>query len=110
MHIGYCGMQCHGCDVYKATHMSEGEVRRQLQEAVAKDWTQKFGYDFQSANMICRGCQSDELCGYCSQCNIHACAREKGVQLCNSCTYYPCEKLIRFKQITTPSKETAFVF
>lgn len=111
MHIGYCGIQCHGCDVYKATQMDPGEEKTMLQQAVSKNWTEKFSFNFQVENMICKGCQSDELCGYCSQCNIRSCAREKGGQLCNECAEFPCEKLTQFRQgATNLSEEMAFVF
>ena len=111
MHIGYCGIQCHGCQVYKAAFETDPVIKLQIQKKIAQEWTTQFHHDFQPEHMVCEGCQSEKLCGYCSQCQLRVCAKVKQVGSCQDCAEYPCEKLLAFKkQAVNLSPDMKFVF
>ena len=98
MHVALCGLDCSQCKVYQATQMAEGMERKHLQEVIAADWTERFHYNFEPKHMICHGCQSDQLCGYCQQCDMRACAQSKALTACKDCETFPCERLTTFKE------------
>ncbi len=85
----YCGLYCGACHALRATE--EGRVEEQ-----AKAW----GRD--PEEVMCHGCKSDVLSGYCRTCGIKACAVERHVEFCFECTEYPCERLIAFRDDEWP--------
>lgn len=111
MHIANCGLDCSGCKVYQATAMPLGAERNAAQEAIASEWQEKFHYDFKAEHMVCEGCQSEMLCGYCKSCEIRTCAKEKSIEFCNTCDEFPCEKVTTFQTNTKAANPTmTFVF
>jgi len=111
MHIGYCGVQCNGCEVYKAAHTEDPIKKLEIQKKIAQEWTTLFHYNFDAEQMVCEGCKSDRLCGYCAQCQIRLCAKQKEVQSCQECDEYSCEKLRAFKkQAMETTKDVKFAF
>ena len=72
--LGYCGLYCGGCGVFQKT-------------AAGTPLEYEPG-----AFTTCRGCDSEELSIWCSDCEIKNCARERGVRYCLSCEDFPCEK------------------
>jgi len=69
----YCGLYCGAC---KALIDSEK----------AKD----------ADDVKCLGCKSRTTAGWCSKCEIRACAQGKGAENCADCNAYPCKKLKAF--------------
>jgi len=57
---GYCGLYCGACPVMLGT---------------------KAGTE---ANP-CQGCKSDHPAGFCAECGIKSCARQKGYEFCHEC-------------------------
>jgi hypothetical protein len=74
---GYCGLYCASCASYLATKKGEAERLPHGEN--------------------CRGCKSDVVGSWCSQCPLKACARQKGVEFCVQCKGFPCEQLESFK-------------
>lgn len=92
--IAYCGLVCSDCPAYKATQADDDKLR----EETAKKWSEMFHADIKPAYINCDGCPTDSkrLFGYCAQCEIRKCAREKGLESCAACAEYPCAKLSDF--------------
>jgi hypothetical protein len=76
--LGYCGLYCAGCGAFQATVAGRG-----VEYEPGKFTT-------------CRGCSSDELSIWCTDCEIKTCAREKGVRYCLECGDFACDKIQGF--------------
>jgi hypothetical protein len=89
--IGYCGLNCSDCIVYKVTR-SGGDLDR---KEAAIEWNRKYGFNLKPEDMTCDGCTSDDgrLFGYCSKCRVRACAPVKGLATCAECEEYICPYL-----------------
>ena len=93
--IAYCGLDCAGCEAYLATQANDEDAK---QKVLAK-WRVEFGApDMPESAVTCDGCTSTgRLGGYCSDCEVRACAVEKGVVNCAHCAAYEtCETLQAF--------------
>ncbi|HEY5160258.1 MAG TPA: DUF3795 domain-containing protein [Gaiellaceae bacterium] len=72
--LGYCGLYCGGCGTFQATAAGGG-------------------IEYEPGSITtCRGCNSNELSIWCSDCEIKSCAREKGLRYWLECAGFPCEK------------------
>jgi hypothetical protein len=90
--IAYCGLVCTDCPAYVATQAND----RTALERVAAQWREEFNApDITVESVICDGCLTDagRKCAHCSECEIRACALERGVANCAHCADYACEKL-----------------
>jgi hypothetical protein len=94
--IAYCGLVCSECPAYVATQANDMAALQKL----AEKWSQDFGGTFTAEGCLCDGCLSDgRHVGYCSECQVRACATSMGVVNCAHCTdYASCEKLNGFLQ------------
>jgi hypothetical protein len=96
--IAYCGLICTDCPAYVATQADD----RQALETVAAEWRKQFSEPAITADtIICDGCLGGgRLSGYCSTCEIRACAVERLGPLppvnCAHCDDYACQKLDDF--------------
>ncbi|MFP4396266.1 MAG: DUF3795 domain-containing protein [Anaerolineales bacterium] len=94
--IAYCGLICTDCPAYVATQASD----RDALENVAAEWREMFNApEITADNIRCDGCLVEgRKAGYCSMCDIRACAIERGVINCAHCDAYGdgCEKLDSF--------------
>lgn len=96
--IAYCGLICTDCPAYVATQ----EDDRDALEQVAAHWRQQFNEPAITADsVICDGCLgTGRLSGYCSMCEIRACAVERlglvPAVNCAHCDDYACRKLDDF--------------
>ena len=92
--IAYCGITCSECPTFIATQKNDDKMR----EDTAKKWSEMFKAPIKPADINCDGCPTDStrLFGYCAQCEIRKCARDKGVKNCAYCADYPCDKLTAF--------------
>lgn len=84
--VAHCGLYCGACGVYLAT-LSGGEALEQL--------ASRFGLS--PEEMRCQGCRSDVLTEYCRKCDFRDCTRAKGIENCEDCAEWPCEKLKNFQ-------------
>jgi hypothetical protein len=69
---GYCGLYCGACPDLLETKAGTAQNK-------------------------CCGCKSKiNNPGWCSKCNLKACAKDKKIEFCFQCNEYPCEKLKYF--------------
>ncbi|MDE6320413.1 MAG: DUF3795 domain-containing protein [Lachnospiraceae bacterium] len=82
--ITLCGDNCIECPRYNAH--SEAELR-----AVAELWYRVGWRDKVLSNeeIACTGCSSHKVCTY----GLVDCTREHGVEKCNQCKEFPCDKI-----------------
>lgn len=76
----YCGLFCGSCPTFLKTVAAVKEGRT----------------DFSNPEGFCLGCKSEVISGWCTQCNLKSCAREKGYDTCAECSEYPCEAMKGF--------------
>jgi hypothetical protein len=86
--LGVCGLYCGAC-YHCCASLLDG--RHLLEEAARQGKSPE--------QFTCRGCRSDALYIHpgCAQCEIRACAEEKGVLHCGLCDAFPCERLEAFR-------------
>ena len=83
--IAFCGLDCAGCDAYKATQAND----QALKEKTAAEWTKKFGFNFLPEMINCTSCRGNGAkVGYCSECGIRKCASGKGLENCGACSEF----------------------
>ena len=95
--MGYCGEDCKKCNCYVATINDDDNLR----VVTAAMWTNLYGHEFKKEDINCLGCEGDEgvKCGFCSMCEVRACAIEKKFNSCDQCPDNPCEKLAKLGKI-----------
>ncbi|MEA3397854.1 MAG: DUF3795 domain-containing protein [Chloroflexota bacterium] len=90
--IAYCGLVCSDCPAYIATQADD----RAALERVAAQWREAFNApDITADSIICDGCLGDagRKCSHCAECEVRACAVERGIVNCAHCAEYACDKL-----------------
>ncbi len=82
--ITLCGDNCIWCPRYNAH--SEAELRK-----VAELWHRVGWRDTVVSNdeIVCEGCSSHKTCTY----GLVDCTRTHGVEKCNQCEAFPCDKI-----------------
>jgi len=89
--IAYCGLDCTRCEAYIYTQSGNREGQLNLLERWRKDYKSP---DMDLSSVTCDGCTSSgRTGGYCVQCPIRACSRERGLPHCGACPDYICAKL-----------------
>lgn len=84
-----CGIDCQNCSVYIATQNNDPEERKRLAEQLFNQHNKEVDPE----TIVCDGCWNNQrLIGFCSICQIRACAFEKGYATCAECELLPCEK------------------
>ena len=100
--IAFCGLNCSRCPAHVAT--VENDAEKAL--TVAKMWSHQFGINVLIEDIWCDGCLAGgKKCAHCHQCEIRACAMEKGVQTCAHCPDYACEKILAFFKLAPEAKK-----
>ena len=104
--IAYCGLNCAVCPAYLATQSNDPAAL----ERVAAEWRVAFNApDITAESIVCDGCLATaggRLAGYCSMCEIRACAIERAVVNCAYCADYGCAKLSGFLAQAPSARET----
>jgi hypothetical protein len=105
--IVYCGLDCGQCPTYVATQSGE----REELEKVAAMWREQFNApEITADSIVCEGClvaEGGRIAGYCSICEVRACARARGLETCAPCAeYVGCGKLAAFHQHSPEAKAT----
>jgi len=92
--LGYCGIRCDECKVFVASQNDD----RRLKEQLSLMWKRDFNQEIPPEGFVCDGCLSpgNQLFGYCGDCQIRKCARERTVVNCAQCGEYPCVQLDEF--------------
>ena len=102
--IAPCGLDCVQCEAYIVTQTNDQPGK----EALLVKWKEEFNApDMTIEDITCDGClaASGRVGGYCSMCEIRACAVEKSLATCAECQDYACEKLEKFWEMAQPAKE-----
>jgi hypothetical protein len=93
MMIAKCGLDCAGCDAYKAWANNDDELRQKTAEL----WSRQYNHAVKPEDINCVGCQAEGVhIGYCSICEIRTCATKRNLANCAVCPDYGCEKLAGF--------------
>jgi hypothetical protein len=99
--IAYCGLDCAECPAYIHTQANDMVELTKL----AVQWSEQFKSDIKPEDCLCDGCTSDgRHGGYCAQCEVRACAVERGVKNCAHCADYACDKLTGFWEMAPQAK------
>jgi hypothetical protein len=81
-----CGLYCGACAIYLADREGDARLKEKL--------TGVYGVGVEE--LRCRGCQSDDVFGYCSVCPIRECTAAKGFEGCCLCDDFPCKLIYDF--------------
>jgi len=93
--LSYCGLDCGECEAYIATQKND----RAGLEAVAKDWSRRYGgQDLGADACVCDGCSTDRRvsAAHAATCGLRLCASKRGVVTCAHCPDYGCATLQQF--------------
>lgn len=82
--ITLCGDDCLQCPRYLAKTAEEKSKVAELWHRIG--WRDKI---VSPEEISCDGCSSHKKCTY----NLVECVKEKGVEKCNQCSQFPCEKI-----------------
>jgi predicted amidophosphoribosyltransferase len=86
--LGVCGLYCGACYHYRASFY---DPQRLSWEAARRGRAPE--------GFTCQGCRSDKLYIHagCAQCEMRACAEQRGILHCGLCAEFPCERLKAFQ-------------
>jgi len=84
---GICGVYCGACSTYRAYNDKDQALI---------DWEIKMGMPREE--IFCKGCYSNLINEWCSNCDFRKCVKQKGISYCFECTEFPCKKLIDFSK------------
>lgn len=95
--VGYCGIYCESCPVYR--------LYRDGSEA------EKFQLAFETRcaldQLRCEGCRTSDRFVMSQFCMFRRCAKGRGLDACAFCADFPCETLTMFYDEGTPSQQAA---
>jgi hypothetical protein len=102
--VGFCGIICSDCPVFKATRKNDDAERRRVSEL----FTRQYGQEYESKDMNCDGCVVDgkRIFSYCSACEVRQCGRKRRIKNCAYCATYPCKKLDEIFKAYPKAKQT----
>ena len=83
---GICGAYCGACPVYRA--WVEQDLPRL--DALARS------LHTTTDRLMCTGCRTPATFCFGGDCEIKACAEERGIAFCPDCADYPCDRIRRF--------------
>ena len=103
--IAYCGLVCTDCEAYIATQANDLAALERMAARAREEFNMP---DASAETAMCDGClaDSDRLCGYCYQCGVRACARDRSLVNCAHCDDYGCEQLKAFWQMAPQARNT----
>ena len=90
-----CGIDCSKCEGYIMTQANDVAGM----EKIAAKWREEYhSPEITAANVICDGCMTEggRPGGYCAQCGIRKCCRERGLDNCAHCGDFACGLLEEF--------------
>jgi hypothetical protein len=91
--IAVCGLECHKCDILKAT--TDPQIARNI-----ADWFKREGNeDVKPDDVCCLGCKGDRDKHWAADCWIlQCCVDKKGHEFCWQCDEFPCDKLAEWSK------------
>jgi len=95
--LAYCGLVCTDCNAYIARKNDDDGLRRKT----AEEWSRP-DYPVSAEEINCDGCKSEtgELWKWCPNCEVRACASERGVETCAHCDEFGCDTLENFLKMS----------
>jgi len=101
--ISHCGLICTRCDAYLATRTMDADRAAE----VAAAWSRQFQIQVEVEHVWCDGCLvGGRKCAHCGECEIRACAMERGVANCGRCEEFACERLEAFFGMVPQARAT----
>jgi hypothetical protein len=98
--VAPCGLYCGVCAIYIAHRDNNRKFKERLAGLYKGQVAGKGalpGSETLSADDIrCNGCLSEDRFMHCKQCEIRACAQEKGYKGCQECDEFPCRHIEKF--------------
>ncbi len=82
----YCGLYCGACFIMNAYKQSRSDC-------LSEDWISPL----EDKEIKCQGCKSELVFENFRGCQIRSCAKSKGIEFCNTCSDFPCEKIKSFQ-------------
>ncbi len=81
-----CGLYCGVCGIHIAWRDSNEKFKEKLAPV----------YGVKPEDLVCDGCLSDRVFGYCQVCPIKSCCSDKQLEGCHQCTDFPCKFIDNF--------------
>jgi hypothetical protein len=100
--LGACGLGCSVCPAYEATLANDAE----RVAAIAARWSEEYGHCIKPEYVWCEGCTTagERKCGHARECDVRACALERGVANCAFCGDYGCDTITKFFEMAPEAK------
>lgn len=97
--VAPCGLYCGACSVRLAGKRNDLKLLGQIAEVL----TIQQGQPIKVEDLACEGCLSNDVVAIvCRNCELRACALQKGLRHCSECPDSPCEKLVAFSKDGLP--------
>jgi hypothetical protein len=81
-----CGLYCGVCGIHIAWRDSNEKFKEKLAPV----------YRVKTEDLVCDGCLSDRVFGYCQVCPIKSCCGDKQIEGCHECADFPCKFVDNF--------------
>lgn len=81
-----CGLYCGVCGIYVATRDGNEKFKEKLAPV----------YGAKPEDLVCDGCLSERVFGYCQSCPIKSCCSDKKIEGCHKCSDFPCKFIDNF--------------
>ena len=81
-----CGLFCGVCGIYVATRDGNEKFKEKLAPV----------YGAKPEDLVCDGCLSERVFGYCQSCPIKSCCLDKKIEGCHQCSDFPCKFIDNF--------------
>lgn len=81
-----CNMYCGVCGLYVAYKTDNQRLKEKLGGV----------YQIEPKDIVCEGCLSDVVFGFCRACQVRNCALEKQVAGCHECDEFSCDRIENF--------------
>lgn len=93
--IACCGIDCLGCEAFKATASNDDNLR----DEVAAKWRQAYSPEIKASDINCTGCLSDgTVFSFCQSCKLRTCCKDKNLSNCAKCDDYPCQTIEEYRK------------
>lgn len=97
--IAPCGLYCGACSIRLAGKRRDQQLLAQIAEVL----TIQQGQPIKVEDLACDGClSSDVVAIVCRNCELRACALNKGIRHCSECSDSPCQPLVDFSKDGLP--------
>jgi hypothetical protein len=104
--LAFCGLNCAECEAYVATQAHDAAAI----QAVVEKWKVENNLTRLTAeSVMCDGCltASTQVCSYCYECPVRACAQQRGVESCGLCAEFSnCATINEFLSMAPVARDT----